>query len=112
MVGGNSCKQRLVIGDRARLDELANLGVEVLADAGNREPCRGRQVGDPLGGVGDGLRGVAIRADLERILALDLEQVADFGEHARDGEVVEAHSAGLKAHGLRQNRGVRFQCSS
>ena len=58
---------------------------------GNREPLGGRQVGDPLGGVRDGLRGVAIRADLERVLALDLEQVADLGEHARDGEVIEAH---------------------
>ena len=85
-------QQLLVIGDRAGVDELADLGVEVLADPGDREPCRGRQVGDPLGGVRDGLRGVAVRADLERVLALDLEQVADLGEHARDGEVVEAHS--------------------
>ncbi len=31
-------QQRLVIGHGARVDELANLGVEVLANPGNREP--------------------------------------------------------------------------
>ncbi len=48
----------------------------------------GEQVGDALGAVRDGLGRVAIRADLERVLALDLEQVADLGEDAGDGEVV------------------------
>ncbi len=84
-------QERLVITDHAGVDELADLGAEVLTDAGDCEPCCGRQVGDPLGGMRDGLGGVAIRADLERILALDLEQVADFGKDARDGEIVEAH---------------------
>ncbi len=58
---------------------------------GIAQPLRRRQVGDALGGVRDGLRRVAVRADLERVLALDFEQVADLGEHAGDGEVVEAH---------------------
>ena len=93
MVGGKLLQQFLVIGDRAGVDELADLRGEVLADAGDREPLRRGQVGEALGGVGDGLGGVAVRADLERVLALDLEKIADLGEDAGDGEVVEARTA-------------------
>ena len=85
-----------MVGDGAGLDELANLGGEILADAGDREPLGRREVGDPLGGVGDRLRGVAVCADLERVLALDFEEIADFGEHTRDGQVVEATGCRLR----------------
>ena len=44
--------------------------------------------GDALRQVRDRLRGVAVRADLERVLALDFEQIADLGDDAGDGEVV------------------------
>ncbi len=73
-----------MVGDRASRDQLFDLRVQIPADAGNREPLCGREVRDALGRVGDGLRGVAIRADLEGILALDLEEVADLGEDTRD----------------------------
>jgi hypothetical protein len=38
--------------------------------------------------VRDGVGGVAVRADLEGVLPLDFEQIADLGEHAGDDEVV------------------------
>ena len=41
-------------------------------------------VATALGVVRDRVGAVAVRADLERVLALDLEQVGDLGEHARD----------------------------
>ena len=113
MVGGKA----LMVRYGAGLDELADLGVEVFADPLDREPFRGREVRDPLGGVRDGFRGVAVGADLERVLALDLEEVADFGKHTRDSQVVEAHGcsaqgSGLNAQGSRQNPEARSQCSS
>ena len=83
----------LVIRDDARVDELANLRGEVLADAGQGQPIRRRERGDAVGMVRDRFRGVAIRADLERVLVLDLEQVADFRQHACDCEVVHQECA-------------------
>ena len=55
---------------------------------GSAEPFGRGERGDALGMVRDGLGGVAIRADLERVLVLDLEEIADLGEDACDGEVV------------------------
>ena len=87
--GGNSCEQLLVVGNRAGLDELADLRGEVLADAGNaRGAAAGVRSASRSASVSDGFRGVAVRANLERVLALDLEQVADLGQDAGDGEVV------------------------
>ena len=88
-----------MIGDGAGVDELADLRGEILADA---RQCRagppGVERGDAVGMMRDGLRGVAIRADLEGVLVLDLEQIADLGEHARDGEVVHAGGSGCAQH--------------
>ena len=59
---------------------------EVLADAGNRAQLLRRRM--PATGVGPGGDDVsaadAVRANLERVLALDLEQVGDLAEHLRD----------------------------
>ena len=84
-------QQFLVIRHAAGLDQFPDARVEVLADSRDREPFGWRQIGDTYRRVRDRLRGVAIRADLERVLGLDLEQVANLGEDARDGEVLEAH---------------------
>ena len=43
---------------------------------------------DLLRVVLDGLRGIAIRADAERVLPVDLEQVGSFVENVGDGLVV------------------------
>ena len=43
-----------MVGDGARVDELDNLGVEIPADAGDRQPRGRRELGDALGGVRDG----------------------------------------------------------
>ena len=83
-----------MVRDGPCLDELDNLGVEILADSRDREPIGRRKVGDTLSCVRDRFRHVAVCADLERVLALDLEQIADLGEHTGDGEVVEAHGSG------------------
>ena len=37
----------------------------------------------------DDVGAIAVRANLERVLALQLEQVGDIEQHARDGAVVE-----------------------
>ena len=51
-------------------------------------------VGDLLRQGFDGFGGVAIRADAERVLAVDFQQVGGFEENARDGFVVHG---GLKS---------------
>jgi len=85
-----------VIGAAACVDEFADLRREILADPGNAEPIGGGQRGDRVAQVRQSIRGVSIRADLERVLVLDFEEVADLGKHARNGEVfhVEAHYRG------------------
>ena len=50
------------------------------------------EVGQPLGGARHALSGVAVRADLERVLRLDLEQVGNLAEQACNGEII--HGAG------------------
>ena len=58
---------------------------EVLADAGDARAAP-RAVRSAIGvpQVDDRLGGVAVGADLERVLALDLEEIADLGQDARD----------------------------
>ena len=41
----------------------------------------------------DGVGGVAVRADLERVLVLDFEEIADLSEHARDRQIVHVDPA-------------------
>ena len=55
---------------------------------GRASRSAGGERGDAVGMVRDRFRGVAIRADLERVLVLDLEEIADFRQHACDCEVV------------------------
>jgi hypothetical protein len=38
--------------------------------------------------VRDGFGGVAIRTNLEGVLVLDLEEVSDFSQYARDRKVI------------------------
>ena len=83
-------EELLVIGDAAGIDQLADLRGEVLADPRKLEPFPGRERRDTIGMMRDGLRGVAICPDLERVLVLDLEKIADLGEDPRDGEIVHA----------------------
>ena len=88
MVGGKLLQQLLMVAAGAGVDELADLRRQIFPDAGDAEPFRRGEGGDALREVRDRLRGVAVRADLERVLALDFEQIADLGEDAGDGEVV------------------------
>ena len=55
---------------------------------GQRQPLGRRQPGHAPRLVDDRLGRVPVRADLERVLAFDLEEVADLGEDARYGEIV------------------------
>jgi hypothetical protein len=79
-----------VIPDRAGVDELADLGREVLADPRQREPRRRREPGDGLRLVDERFRCGAIRADLERVLVLDLEEIGDLLQHACDCQVIHS----------------------
>ena len=72
------------------------LAARSLPMPGIARSCSSVQCGQPLGGVRDRVGGVAVRANLERVLALDLEQVGDLGEDARDGEVVHESAKGPK----------------
>ena len=67
--------------------DLEDLRGEVLADARDRAELGVGHGRERLGGVGDDLRGVAVCADLERVLRLDFEQVGDLAEQACDCEV-------------------------
>src|SRR6478736_2523510 len=86
--GWELLQQLLVIGNRAGLDERADLRGEVLADAGNGKALRRGQVRQPFSEMRRGFRGVAVCPNLERVLSLDLEEIADFRQDTGDGEVV------------------------
>ena len=77
-----------MIRDRAGLDELPDLRGNVTADPRQRQALGPRQPGDATRFMRDGLAGVAVSADLEWILSLDFEQVADFSQDAGDREIL------------------------
>jgi hypothetical protein len=81
-------QQFLVICAVTGVDELADLRREILADPGNAEAIGGRQGGGRIAQMCERVRGVSVRADFERVLVLDFEEIADLGKHARDGEVI------------------------
>ena len=88
-VAGNSLQQLLADGAVAGRRDLANAAGEVLADAGPPAQARLVHVAHRLGRVRHDVGGIAIGADLERILALQLEQVGDLAQQrARDGRAV------------------------
>ena len=66
---------------------------EILADTGDTQPVRRREPGHRLGEMGDRIRGIPVRADFERVLTLDFEQICNLSEDARDGEVIHAAAA-------------------
>ena len=72
------------------LKHLLHVQQHALADAGNGQHFLGfaDQVGDLLRLRFNGFGGVAVRADAERILAVDFEQVGGFIENAGNGFVV------------------------
>ncbi len=78
-------QQLLVIAHRAGLDQLADLRGDVLADARQRQALGRRHLRHSRGLVRNGLAGIPVRPDLERVLPFDLEEVADLGEDARNG---------------------------
>ena len=81
-------EQLLVNGAGAGGCDLANARRQVLADPRPRAQLRFIARGRRFRLMRDDVGAVAIRANLERVLALELEQIADFAEHAGDGDVV------------------------
>ena len=63
---------------RAGSGERTDLPGEILADARQLEQLLLVHAADRVGPCADGIGGRAIRADLEQILALNLEQVGDL----------------------------------
>jgi hypothetical protein len=80
-------EQFAVIARVAALGDFANLQCEIFTDArygSELVACTGSQ---PFGSVGDRVGGIAVCADFERVLALDLEQVGDLRKNACDGGI-------------------------
>ena len=73
----------------ARLGNLADARGEILADAGNLPQAGLVEPSQIVRVVARDVGAVAVGADLERILALDLEQVGDLPENARDRGVIQ-----------------------
>jgi len=82
-----------MVGARSSVDELGNLAGEVLADTGQVYAIGRRKGGDLIGEMKDGVGGVAVGADLERILVFDFEEIADLAEDACDRRIVHVDSA-------------------
>ena len=80
-------EQILVITRLAGLGNLADLRSQILADAGDGAELLFAEIGKLVGRVRDGLGRVPVRANLERVLALDFEEIGDLREDARDGQV-------------------------
>ncbi len=89
-------EQGPVVGGGARVGELANPGGQVLADAGDRAQLGVGHPCDRVAGRRHGVGGGAVGADLERVLALDLEQIGDLAEHLRDRAVIHASARGAR----------------
>src|ERR1700752_4972288 len=70
--------------------DFADLRREILADAGNLLETLGVERRHRVRMIRDDVAGVAIRADLERVFALNLEQIGDLPENPRDGCVIQA----------------------
>ena len=80
--------------ESAVFEQFLQVDQHAFADAGDGEHFLrfGDDVFDLLGVILDGLSGVAVGADAERILAVDFEQVGGFVEDVGDGFVV--HGSG------------------
>ncbi len=76
----------------AGLEELLEVGEHALANAWNGEDLfrLGHDVFNLLGMVLDGLGGVAIGTDAERVLPIDFQQVGGFEKDVGDRLVVHA----------------------
>jgi hypothetical protein len=81
----------------AVLEEFLQVDQHPFADAGNGQNLLGfgDDVFDLLRVIFDGLGGIAVGADAERILAVDFEQIGGFVENRGDGFIV---------HGLKINK--------
>src|SRR5229473_2772031 len=78
-----------VICARARVGDFANTRREVLADARDFPQSGDVEEGELIRMVGDDVGGVAIRANLERVLALDFEEIGDLSEKMRDCGIIQ-----------------------
>src|SRR5262245_7514285 len=96
----------------ARMRQLENLAREVFADTWNLAKLLLVEPADRVGPWTDRLGRRTICADLEGVVALDLEQVGDFAEHPRDGLVIHASGRACRcgrAVRARRRRGARLR---
>ena len=77
-------------GELAGIEQFLQVGEHSLADAGNGEHLLGiaDDFFDLVRMIFDGLRGIAVGADAEGILAVDLQQVGSFVEDVGNGLVI------------------------
>ena len=88
--------RRRELGDQlAVIDRIAGLGDfenprgEILPDAGDLTQARGVERRELMGMVGDDVGAVAIGANLERVVGLDLQEVGDLPEYPSDRQVIQ-----------------------
>ena len=73
-----------MVGGVAGLGDLADPRGEILADAGNLAQPVVVERRELVRMVGDDVGAVAVRANLERVVVLDLQEIGDLPEDARD----------------------------
>ena len=84
MVGGNSASELAMKGRAAGVGDLADSRRQILPDAWNLAQARFVERGELVRMVRGDVGAVAIRADLERVVALDLQEIGNLPENARD----------------------------
>src|SRR5882724_5406492 len=77
-------------GGVARRRDLANAQGEILPDAGNLAEARFVQLRELVWVIRRNVGAVAVRANLERVVVLDFQEVGDFPENAGDRGVIQA----------------------
>ncbi len=74
----------------AGLDDFTDPRGQILPDAGNLSKTRHVERRHLVRMVGDDVGAVAVCADLERVVVLDLQQIGDLPEDVRNGRVIQA----------------------
>ena len=98
-------------GRAAGFGDLANSGSQILPDAWNLAQPRFVEQSELVRMVHGDVGAVAIRANLERVVALDLQEIGNLPEDARDRQVIQAGGrpsrCDSRARALRRRRGRR-----
>ena len=87
---GKLGQQLAMNGGAARGGDLADSRGQILPDARNLPQRRFVERGEMMGMIGGDVGAVPIRANLERIVVLELQEVRNLLENARHAQVIQA----------------------